>query len=64
MNNLLKYFGYLVVFIIVVFILLNILDKMGVGCLYDCHIYNDMSGKTIVHKDGKTYINNKEVKGL
>ena len=33
MNKLLKYGGYLVAFIIVVFILLNVLDKMGVVCL-------------------------------
>jgi hypothetical protein len=36
MNKLLKYGGYLFAFIIVVFILLNVLDKMGVGCLYNC----------------------------
>ena len=36
MNKILKYSGYILILIIVIFILLNVLDKMGVGCLYDC----------------------------
>ena len=46
MNKLLKYGGYLVAFIVFLFmfgfLLLMILDKMGVGCLYDCHEYGDI----------------------
>jgi len=47
-----------------VLIFLKVLEKVGFGCLYDCHVYNDMSSKTIHHKDGKTYINGKEFKVL
>ena len=36
MNKILKYLGYFVAFIIAIFILLNVLDKMGVGCLFWC----------------------------
>lgn len=57
MNNLLKYFGYLVVFIIVVFILLNILDKMGVGCLYNCE-----DNRTPTYGQVNNYINGKLVR--
>jgi hypothetical protein len=56
MNKLLKYSGYLIVFIISVFVLLMILDKMGVGCLYDCEGDN----KPIYGKVNN-YINGKKV---
>ena len=60
MNKLLKYGGYLVAFIVFLFVLgfllLMILDKMGVGCLYDCHY----ESHPIV--GDRYYVNGKEVK--
>lgn len=55
MNKLLKYFGYLVAFIISIFVLLMILDKMGVGCLYDCK--ETLSTRNKVNN----YVNGKKV---
>ena len=57
MNKILKYLGYFVAFIIAVVILLNVLDKMGVGCLYDCE-----SDKTPPHNQVNNYVNGKRVK--
>ena len=48
MNKILKYLGYFVAFIIAVCILLNVLDKMGVGCLFWC--YED-KGPVVQNKD-------------
>ena len=56
MNKLLKYGGYLVAFIIVVFILLMALDKMGVGCLYDCEGDNKPTYGQV-----NNYVNGKKV---
>ena len=56
MNKILKYLGYLVAFIIAVCILLNVLDKMGVGCLYDCE-----GDKTPTHNQVNNYVNGKKV---
>ena len=56
MNKILKYLGYFVAFIISVFILLNVLDKMGVGCLYDCE-----GDKTPTHNQVNNYVNGKKV---
>ena len=53
MNKLLKYGGYLVAFIIVVFILLNVLDKMGVGCLFWCYDESHPDYTTHYYVDGK-----------
>jgi hypothetical protein len=53
MNKLLKYSGYLIVFIISVFVLLMILDKMGVGCLYDCKEIPSTHNKVNDYVDGK-----------
>lgn len=54
MNKLLKYGGYLVAFIVFVFLLLMILDKMGVGCLYDCEGDNKPTyGKVNNYVNGK-----------
>ena len=58
MNKLLKYGGYLVAFIIVVFILLNVLDKMGVGCLFWC--YEDK--RPVVQYEDRYYVDGKRVK--
>ena len=51
-----KYLGYLVAFIIVFCILLNILDKMGVGCLYDCK-----GDDKPIYGQVNNYINDKKV---
>ena len=56
MNKLLKYLGYLVAFIIVLCILLNLLDKMGVGCLYDCK-----GDDKPIYGQVNNYINGKKV---
>ena len=56
MNKFLKYLGYLVAFIIAVFVLLNVLDKMGVGCLYDCE-----DNRTPTHGQVKNFVNGKLV---
>jgi len=57
MNKILKYLGYFVAFIIAVFILLNVLDKVGVGCLYDCEDY-----KTPTYNQVNNYVNGNELK--
>ena len=57
MNKILKYLGYFVAFIIAVVILLNVLDKMGVGCLFWCEGDN-----TPTYNEVHNYINGKEVK--
>ena len=56
MNKFLKYLGYLVAFIIAVFLLVNVLDKMGVGCLYDCE-----DNRTPTHGKVNNYVNGKLV---
>ena len=53
MNKILKYIGYIVIFIIVVFVLLNVLDKMGVGCIYDCEEYPPTYGQVNNYVNGK-----------
>ena len=53
MNKLLKYGGYLIVFIISVFVLLMILDKMGVGCIYDCKETPSTRNKVNNYVNGK-----------
>ena len=58
MNKLLKYGGYLVAFIIFVFILLMALDKMGVGCLFMC--YEDK--RPVVQNEDRYYVDGKRVK--
>ena len=56
MNKLIKYLGYLVIFIIAVFVLLMILDKMGVGCFYDCK-----EDKKPTYGQVNNYVNGKKV---
>ena len=56
MNKLIKYLGYLVIFIISVFVLLMILDKMGVGCFYDCK-----EDKKPTYGQVNNYVNGKKV---
>ena len=58
MDKTLKYLGYFVVFIIAVFILLNVLDKMGVGCLFMC--YEDK--RPVVQYEDRYYVDGKRVK--
>ena len=62
MNKLLKYGGYLVAFIVFLlvfgFLLLMILDKMGVGCLFWC--YEDKG--PIVQNEDRYYVDGKRVK--
>ena len=60
MNKILKYIinieGYFLAFIIPVCILLNVLDKMGVGCLFWCE-----GDKTPTHNQVNNYVNGKKV---
>ena len=61
MNKILKYIinieGYFLAFIIPVCILLNVLDKMGVGCLFWCEGDN-----TPIIQNEDRYFDGKEVK--
>ena len=56
MNKILNYGKYLVIFIMVVFLLLMLLDKMGVGCLYDCE-----DNRTPTYGKVNNYVNGKLV---
>ena len=59
MNKFLKYLGYLVAFIIAVFVLLNVLDKMCVGCLFLCE---GDKGPVIQYEDRYYDVDGKRVK--
>tara|TARA_B100000575_G_C22619034_1_gene384461 strand:- start:124 stop:303 length:180 start_codon:yes stop_codon:yes gene_type:complete len=56
MNKILKYFGSIILLILVVFLLLIAINNTGIGCLYDCE-----DNRTPTYGQVNNYVNGKLV---